>query len=104
LQAGAIVALTHHERFDGKGYPHGMAGSGIPLFGRLISVIDMFDALVSHRTYKESWPARQAADEIQSLAGANLDPDCVNAFFKDWSTIERIMQIDETLAIDALWN
>jgi response regulator RpfG family c-di-GMP phosphodiesterase len=104
LQAGATVALTHHERFDGKGYPHGLSGNDIPLFGRLISVVDMFDALVSRRTYKEPWPISHVVDEIKSLAGANFDPDCVNAFFKDWSSIERIMKIDETLALDNLWN
>ena len=104
LQAGADVALTHHERFDGKGYPHGLSGNDIPLFGRLVSVIDMFDALVSRRSYKEPWTVRQAADEIQGLAGSSLDPECVNAFFKDWASIERITLIDEKLAFDTLWN
>ena len=104
LQAGATVALTHHERFDGNGYPNGLSGNDIPLFGRLISVVDMFDALVSRRPYKEPWPVDQAVDEIRSLAGTNFDPDCVNVFFKDWSAIEQIMLVDEKLAIDTLWN
>lgn len=104
LQAGADIALTHHERFDGSGYPHGLSGKDIPLFGRLVSVVDMFDALVSRRSYKESWPVGQATDEIQGLAGSSLDPECVNAFFKDWPAIERIMRTDEKIALDELWN
>ena len=82
MQKGAIIALYHHERFDGKGYPNGLRGSDIPLIARIVTVADIYDALLSVRPYKEAWPAQKAIDYIKEQAGTQLDPKCVNAFIK----------------------
>jgi putative two-component system response regulator len=80
LDAAAAIALTHHERWDGAGYPRGLQGSAIPLFGRIVAVVDVFDALTSVRPYKEAWPVAQAVAEIARCRGANFDPKVVDAF------------------------
>ena len=80
LQTAERIAATHHERWDGAGYPHGLAGEAIPLAGRLVAVADVFDALVHERPYKPAWPLKRAIEEIASLAGTHLDPDVVAAF------------------------
>lgn len=87
LQYGARIALTHHEKFDGSGYPHGLAGEEIPLCGRIAAVADVFDALTSPRPYKQRWDARAAAEEIRCLAGSHFDPACVSAFLEGWHEI-----------------
>jgi putative two-component system response regulator len=80
LQAGAEIALSHHEKFDGSGYPNGLAGADIPQFGRIVAVADVFDALASARPYKKAWTTDAARDLIESEAGAHFDPECVRAF------------------------
>ena len=80
LQRGAEIALTHHERFDGSGYPRGMTGEAIPLFGRITAVADVFDALTSVRPYKKAWPLSEAFDHIQADSGMHFDPKLVAAF------------------------
>jgi putative two-component system response regulator len=87
LQMGAEIALTHHEKFNGTGYPQRLAGDGIPLSGRIAAVADVFDALTSQRPYKESWTPQAAKEEIKSLAGSHFDPCCVEAFFKEWDDV-----------------
>jgi response regulator RpfG family c-di-GMP phosphodiesterase len=69
VQLGRTIALTHHERWDGTGYPAGLAGEEIPLEGRICTVCDVFDALVSERPYKQPWPLQDAIDEIRRQAG-----------------------------------
>lgn len=80
LQMGAVIALRHHERYDGKGYPDGMKAGDIPLVARIAAVADVYDALISKRVYKAAWPHEQALEYIMSARGEHLDPDCVNAF------------------------
>jgi response regulator RpfG family c-di-GMP phosphodiesterase len=80
LQCAAEIALTHHERFDGKGYPHGLSGTGIPLSGRLCSIVDVFDALTSKRPYKEAWDVDRAIAMIDEATGTQFDPDIAAAF------------------------
>jgi putative nucleotidyltransferase with HDIG domain len=80
LQAGERVARSHHERWDGTGYPDGLTGADIPLEGRLVHVADVFDVLVHERPYKESWTVEAAAEEIRRGAGTQFDPDVVRAF------------------------
>jgi putative two-component system response regulator len=80
LQLGCEIALTHHERWDGSGYPHGLNGQQIPLSGRIVSVIDVFDALTHARPYKHAWPIDQAVAEITAQRGHQFDPDVVDAF------------------------
>jgi response regulator RpfG family c-di-GMP phosphodiesterase len=80
LRAAERVARSHHERWDGTGYPDGLAGNDIPLEGRLVHVADVFDVLVHERPYKESWTVDAAAEEIRRGAGTQFDPDVVRAF------------------------
>jgi CHASE2 domain-containing sensor protein len=74
------IALTHHERWDGTGYPNGLAGEAIPLSGRICAVCDVFDALCSRRSYKEPWPLQDALDELANERGRHFDPAVVDAF------------------------
>lgn len=87
LRLGAEIALTHHERFDGSGYPHGLAGDKIPIAGRIVAVADVFDALISSRPYKERWPAWDAREIIESGSATEFDPDCVAAFVTKWEVL-----------------
>lgn len=87
LRLGAEIALTHHERFDGSGYPRGLVGHKIPIAGRIVAVADVFDALISTRPYKESWPAWDARAIIETGAGTEFDPDCVAAFVAKWEVL-----------------
>lgn len=90
MQIGAVIALNHHERFDGKGYPNGLKGDEIPLMARVVAVADVFDALVSARPYKQAWETDEAIAYIQHQSGTHLDPDCVVAFL---SRLDEIRQI-----------
>jgi putative two-component system response regulator len=74
------VALCHHERWDGRGYPAGLTGSEIPLAARIVAVADVFDALIHERCYKSAWPIQQAVMEIKRCAGGQFDPQIVAAF------------------------
>lgn len=80
MQMAESIAWTHHERFDGTGYPLGLRGDQIPLEGRITALADVFDALMSSRSYKESWSFDRALDEIRSASGTHFDPQVVEAF------------------------
>jgi putative two-component system response regulator len=80
LQMAERVAGSHHERWDGTGYPGGLAGEDIPLVGRIVAVADVFDVLVHERPYKEEWSVEDAAAELRRAAGSQFDPDVVQAF------------------------
>lgn len=80
LAVGREIALTHHERWDGRGYPVGLAGERIPLAGRAVAVADVFDALTHPRPYKRAWSADAAVAEIQREAGGQFDPEVSRAF------------------------
>lgn len=82
LQLAANVALTHHEKWDGSGYPHGLKGTDIPLEGRLVAIADVFDALTSVRPYKKAWPLSEALAWIEGASGSHFEPDLVTAFMK----------------------
>lgn len=90
LEMAAEIALAHHEKFDGSGYPNGVAGKEIPLVGRIVAVADVFDALTSVRPYKRAWPVDEAAAFIRQSAGQHFDPNCVNAFSAAWGEILEI--------------
>lgn len=74
------IAITHHEKWDGSGYPNGLAGEEIPIEGRLAAVADVFDALTSERPYKKAWSVEEAVDFLQSQAGKHFDPVLVPMF------------------------
>lgn len=80
LFVGEEIALTHHEHWDGSGYPRGLRGEDIPLSGRLVAVVDVFDALTHRRPYKEAWPVEASVDELRRQRGLQFDPDLVDAF------------------------
>ena len=90
LQVGATIALSHHEKFDGSGYPHRLAGEAIPQSARIVAVADVFDALTSVRPYKPAWSSSQAVDYIENLSGTSFDPKCVDAFLDSLADIEAI--------------
>lgn len=92
LQAGAAIALGHHEKFDGTGYPNGLTGHAIPVFSRIVAVADVFDALTSERPYKRAWSLEQAAEHIKAGAGTHFDPKCVAVFITQWSEVLKIRQ------------
>ncbi|RKT58239.1 putative two-component system response regulator [Azonexus fungiphilus] len=87
MQAGAEIALTHHEKYDGSGYPRGLRGNAIPLFGRIVAVADVFDALTSERPYKKAWPLDEALRFLEQGRGRHFDPLCVEAFLAGWEEV-----------------
>lgn len=80
IRSAVQAALTHHEKYDGSGYPDGLAGEEIPIIGRIISIADVFDALTSDRPYKKAWSFDQAVEEIHRCSGTSFDPKMVIAF------------------------
>ena len=90
LQAAALIALTHHEKFDGSGYPRGLRGEEIPLFGRIVAVADVFDALTSARPYKRAWTVERAQAYLRDGTGGHFDPLCVSAFLNHWAEAQTI--------------
>ena len=80
VQLAEVIARTHHERWDGTGYPLGLAGEAIPLAGRITAVCDVFDALVSDRPYKRAWTVAEAHDELRAQSGRHFDPRLVELF------------------------
>jgi response regulator RpfG family c-di-GMP phosphodiesterase len=92
LQTGAEIALSHHEKFDGSGYPAGLRGEAIPLFGRIVAVADVFDALTSERPYKRAWEMDRAVAFLKEGSGTHFDPDCVEAFMAVWDEVLLVRQ------------
>jgi len=80
VRMGALIALGHHERYDGSGYPNGLVGDHIPLSARIVAVADVYDALTSVRPYKKAWTSEQAYEYVASQAGRHFDPRMVEAF------------------------
>lgn len=90
LQAGAVIAITHHEKWDGTGYPNRLSQEKIPLFGRIVAVVDVFDALTSHRPYKKAWSFDEALELLQKESGKHFDPKIVEIFTQNIDEIEKI--------------
>ncbi len=82
LQMAREIAYTHHEHWDGSGYPQGLIGDTIPVSGRLMAIADVYDALISKRVYKDAYSHEQAVDIVRQSAGTHLDPDIVEAFLQ----------------------
>ena len=92
LNLAAEIALSHHEKFDGSGYPSKLSGEAIPLSGRIVAVADVFDALTSARPYKEAWQMDRAIDFLKDGRGTHFDPACVDAFL---AAMDDVMTIRE---------
>ncbi len=92
IQLGAEIALSHHEKFDGTGYPAGLVGEQIPLVGRIVAVADVFDALTSERPYKKAWSDEDACNLLKEGKGTHFDPKCVEAFLAQWDQVVEIKQ------------
>lgn len=92
LQAGEIIALTHHERWDGSGYPYGVKGEEIPLSGRICALADVFDALTTPRSYKQEISADAALQLITDSSGQLFDPYLVDAFEDNFREIVKVRQ------------
>jgi len=90
LQTGADIALGHHEKFDGSGYPSGLVGEAIPIFSRIVAVADVFDALTSERPYKKAWSLEDSINFLKTNSGTHFDPLCVDAFLADWAAVLEI--------------
>jgi len=80
MRMAGMIAFTHHEKYDGSGYPNGIKGNGIPIEGRIAAICDVFDALTSERPYKEAWSVERAVDLINEESGKHFDPELVRLF------------------------
>ena len=93
LQMGGVIALCHHEKFDGTGYPYGKKGTEIPIEARIVAVADVYDALVSDRPYKNAWSTDAALDYMESHSGKHFDPDALHAFIEQLDTVSKIQSM-----------
>ncbi len=92
LQAGEVIAITHHEMWDGSGYPCGLSGENIPLFGRICAIADVFDALTSQRSYKDAFENSCAYQILRDGRGTHFDPCLVDLFFEHLDEVEAIQR------------
>lgn len=90
LKQALLIAMTHHEKWDGSGYPKGLKGEEIPLVGRIVALADVFDALTSERPYKKAWPVKEAIDYIKEMSGKQFDPELVEIFVSILPKVEEI--------------
>lgn len=95
LAMGARIALTHHEKWDGSGYPRGLAGDAIPIEGRIAAVADVLDALLSERVYKPAYPPELALEIMRDGRGRHFDPDLLDTFSDSW---EEFLWLEESLS------
>ena len=84
--------MTHHENMDGSGYPNGLTGEDIPLFGRITAICDVFDALVSERPYKKAWSTDEAISHMRDMAGSKFDARLLDLFI---GILDEIMEIHD---------
>ena len=97
ITLGAEIALSHHEKYDGTGYPNGLKGEDIPLAGRIVAVADVYDALTTRRPYKDAWPIEDAVAYIRNASGTHMDPDVVEAFLEN---LDKVTEIQSKLSDD----
>ena len=90
IRSGATIALQHHEKWDGSGYPNQLSGSDIHIFGRITAIADVFDALCSTRCYKEAWTVSETMELIESETGKHFDPDLVRILKENLDDVKKI--------------
>lgn len=98
IRTAELIAQSHHERWDGTGYPDRLSGADIPIEARVVAIADVFDALCSTRPYKAAWPIEKAYAEIVACSGTHFDPACVTAFCAKWPEIEALLAVPESRA------
>lgn len=92
LRVGEIIAMSHHEKWDGSGYPKGIVGEDIPLYGRICAVADVFDALTSRRPYKEPFSNEKSLEIMRAGRGSHFDPRILDEFFNDFDRVQAIQK------------
>ncbi|WP_373001618.1 HD-GYP domain-containing protein [Sulfurimonas sp.] len=92
LQTAAIIAYEHHEKYDGTGYPQGLVGEEISIYARIVAIVDVFDALLSKRVYKEKWPLEEVMELLQKESGKHFDPKLVDIIIKNKDEYKRILR------------
>ena len=92
LQAAGIVSYTHHEKWDGSGYPRGLKGDDIHIFGRITAIADVFDALGSERVYKKAWPLEKILELFNEEKGKHFDPNLIDVFMNN---LDEFLEIKE---------
>jgi putative two-component system response regulator len=102
IRVAELIAQSHHEKWDGTGYPDRLSGDDIPIEARIVAIADVFDALCATRPYKAAWPIEQAYEEIVRCSGTHFDPKCVEAFMERWPQIEKIARGDEPATAQAV--
>jgi two-component system response regulator RpfG len=90
ILTSALIALRHHERFDGSGYPDGLVGETIPVYARIVALADVLDALISPRPYREAWELGSALEYVRDQRGLHFDPACVDALLRNEPRIVEI--------------
>jgi putative two-component system response regulator len=105
MQLGHVVALTHHERWDGAGYPHGLRGEQIPLAGRICAVVDVFDAMTTDRPYRAAFSPEAALETIRQGRGSHFDPQLLDLFLGRLDEVLSVrgLLMDESAAAHQLW-
>jgi two-component system response regulator RpfG len=98
IQMGAVIALRHHERYDGSGYPDGLIGEAIPIEARIVAVADVFDALLSPRPYKPAWPLEDALAYLREQSGILFDPRCIEALMRNQGRLQDICERYSTIS------
>jgi len=90
LKAGAVISYSHHEKFDGSGYPIGLKGETIPILGRIVALVDVFEALTSQKTYKKAWSIEDACQFLSNEKGKHFDPKLVDLFIENLDEMKSI--------------
>ena len=92
MKAASIVAAQHHENYDGSGYPKGLKGDGIHIFGRIVAIADVFDALSMERAYKTAWPIEEILSFMEEQKGQKFDPYLIDLFLQEVESFIEIRQ------------
>ena len=98
LQASAMVSYTHHEKWNGKGYPNALKGEEIHIYGRITAITDVFDALSHDRVYKKAWPIEDILAHFKSESGRHFDPELISLFFENF---DEFIEIQEGMKDDS---
>ena len=92
IQLAASIAKSHHEKWDGSGYPGNLSGESIPIEGRITAISDVFDALTTRRPYKKAWPVKEALEFLKQESGKSFDPSLVDIFIQN---LDKVLEIRE---------